>query len=60
LDHEGELMKFDIVRRDNKQSVLVSTHQDFRTALAQKDKLGPGHEVIAVGGVARQRGEAGK
>jgi hypothetical protein len=41
-------MEFGIIRRDPKQSVLVSTHQDFRTALAQKDKFGPGHEVIVL------------
>ena len=48
-------MEFGVVRRDPKQGVVVSTHQDFLTALAQRDKLGPGHEVIVLDAAARQR-----
>jgi hypothetical protein len=48
-------MEFGVIRRDSEQAVMVSTHPDFRTALAQKDKLGPGHEVIVLGATALRR-----
>jgi hypothetical protein len=48
-------MEFGVIRRDPEQAVLVSTHPDFRTALAQKDKLAPGHEVIVLGATALRR-----
>jgi hypothetical protein len=48
-------MEFGVIRRDSEQGVLVSTHPDFCTALAQRDKLGPGHEVRVLGATALPR-----
>jgi len=48
-------MEFGIIRRDPKHNVVVSTHPDFRTALMEKDKLGPGHEVRVLDSAPRQR-----
>ena len=52
-------MEFGVVRRDPEQAVLVSTHPDFCTALAQKDKLGPGHEIVVLGAGALPRAAEG-
>jgi hypothetical protein len=52
-------MEFGVIRRDPKQGVLVSTHPDFRAALAQRDKLGPGHEIAVLGTAALPRAAEG-